>query len=38
VLLSLGDISAGGLLLPEGVIRPVVRVSALTWLIRCIYN
>jgi 4-hydroxy-3-methylbut-2-en-1-yl diphosphate synthase IspG/GcpE len=29
--------SAGGLLIPEGVIRPVVSVSALTWFIRYIY-
>jgi hypothetical protein len=28
------DTSAGGLLVPEGIIRPVVSVSALTWFIR----
>ena len=31
------DISASGLLFPEGIIRPVVSVSALTWVIRYIY-
>jgi hypothetical protein len=30
------DTSAGGLLVPEGIISPVVSVSALTWFIR--YN
>jgi hypothetical protein len=28
------DASAGGLLIPEGIIRPVVSASALTWFIR----
>ena len=27
------DTSAGGLFVPEGIIRPVVSVSALTWFI-----
>jgi hypothetical protein len=31
------DTSASGLLFPEGIIRPVVSVSALTWVIRYIY-
>jgi len=31
------DISAGGLLAPAGIIRPVVFVSALSWFIRYIY-
>jgi hypothetical protein len=31
------DTSPGGLLVPEGIIRPVVSVSALTWFIRYIY-
>ena len=31
------DTSAGGLLIPEGIIRPVVSVSALTCLIIYIY-
>jgi len=30
------DTSAGGLLFPEGIIRPVVSVSALAWFIRYI--
>ena len=30
------DTSAGGLFVPEGIIRPVVTVSALTWFIRYI--
>jgi hypothetical protein len=29
--------TAGGLLVPEGIIRPVVSVSALTWFIRYVY-
>jgi hypothetical protein len=29
--------SAGGLIVPDGITRPVVSVSALTRLIRCIY-
>ena len=29
--------SAGGVLVPEGIIRPVVSASALTWFIRYIY-
>ena len=29
--------SAGGLLVPDGIIRPVVSASALTWFIRYIY-
>ena len=29
--------SAGGLLVPEGIIRPVVSASALTWCSRYIY-
>jgi hypothetical protein len=29
--------SAGGILVPEGIIRPVVSASALTWFIRYIY-
>jgi hypothetical protein len=29
--------SAGGVLIPEGIIRPVVNASALTWFIRYIY-
>jgi len=32
------DTSAGGLLVPEGIILPVVNISVLTWLIRYIYN
>jgi hypothetical protein len=28
---------AGGLLVPDGIIRPVVSASALTWFIRYIY-
>ena len=28
------DTSAGGLLVPEGIVHPVVSVSALTWLIK----
>jgi len=28
------DTSAGGLLVPEGIIHPIVGVSALTWLIK----
>ena len=31
------DASAGGLLVPEGIIRPVVGVSVLKWFIRYIY-
>ena len=31
------DISAGGLSVPEGIIRLVISVSALLWLIRYIY-
>jgi hypothetical protein len=31
------DTSAGELLVPEGIIRPVVSASALTWFIRYIY-
>jgi hypothetical protein len=31
------DISAGGLLVPKGIIRPVVSALTLTWLIRYIY-
>jgi len=31
------DISAGGLLVPEGIMHPVVSVSALTFFIRYIY-
>ena len=31
------DTSASGPLFPEGIIRPVVSVSALTWVIRYIY-
>jgi hypothetical protein len=31
------DNIAGGLLVPEGIIRPVVSVSALAWLIIYIY-
>jgi hypothetical protein len=31
------DTSAGGLQVPEGIIRPVVGASALTWFIRYIY-
>ena len=30
------DTSAGGLLVPEGIIRTVVNASALTWFIRYI--
>ena len=30
------DTSAGGLLVPEGIIRTVVSASALTWFIRYI--
>ena len=30
------DSSAAGLLVPEGVIRPVVSASALTWFIKYI--
>jgi hypothetical protein len=37
VFLSLSRYSAGGLLVPEGIIRPVISVSALTWFIRYIY-
>ena len=29
--------SAGGVLVPESIIRPVVNASALTWFIRCIF-
>ena len=32
------DTSAGRLLVPGGNIRPVVRISALTWLTRYIYH
>ena len=31
------DTSAGGLLVPEGIIHTVVSASALTWFIRYIY-
>jgi hypothetical protein len=31
------DASAGGLLVPEGITRPVISVSARTWFIRYIY-
>jgi hypothetical protein len=31
------DTSAGELLVPDGIIRPVVSVSALAWFIRHIY-
>jgi len=31
------DISACGLLVPKGIISPVVSASALTWFIRYIY-
>ena len=31
------DISTGGILVPEGIIRPVVSASELTWFIRYIY-
>ena len=33
------DTSGGGLLVPEGIVRPVVSVSVLTWFIRylCLY-
>ena len=31
------DISAGGLLIPQGIIRPLVSVSALTWFITYIF-
>ena len=31
------DTSSGGLLVPEGITRPVVSASALTWFIRYIY-
>ena len=31
------DTSVGGLLVTDGIIRPVVSASALTWFIRCIY-
>jgi hypothetical protein len=31
------DTSAGGLLVPEGIISTVVGVSALTWVIKYIY-
>ena len=31
------DTSAGGLLVPDGIILPVVSASALTWFIRYIY-
>ena len=31
------DTSAGGLLIPEGIIRPVVSASALAWFIGYIY-
>jgi len=30
------DTSAGGLLVPEGIIRPVVSAATLTWFIRYI--
>jgi hypothetical protein len=30
------DTDAGGILIPDGTIRPVVSVSALTWFIRYI--
>jgi len=29
--------SSGGILVPEGIIRPVVSASVLTWFIRYIY-
>jgi hypothetical protein len=32
------DISAGGLLVPDGVILPVVSASSLAWLIRSIFH
>jgi hypothetical protein len=32
------DTFAGGLLVPEGIIRQVVSASALTWFIRYIYH
>ena len=32
------DISAGGLLIPEGIIRPVVSAFALIWFITYIFN
>jgi hypothetical protein len=32
------DTTVGGLLVPGGIIRPVVSVSTLTWFIRYIYN
>ena len=32
-----GSTSAGELLVPESIIRPVVSVSALTWFIKYIY-
>ena len=32
------DTSAGGQLVPEGIIRPVVSASALTWFITYIYR
>ena len=31
------DTSTGGLLFPDGIIRPVVSVSTRTWFIRYIY-
>ena len=31
------DVTDGGLLDPEGIIRPVIIVSALTWFIRCVF-
>ena len=37
LLLSLGRYLCGGLLVPQGIIRPVVSASALTWFIRYIY-
>jgi hypothetical protein len=37
LLLSRVDTSAGGLLVPEGIISQVVGVSSLKWFIRYIY-
>jgi hypothetical protein len=31
------DTTAGGLLVPDGIIRPVVSASAQTWFIKYIY-
>ena len=31
------DISAGGLLIPEGITRPLVSISKLTWFITYIF-